>query len=187
MSKSFEITETALLGLVSIQRKRVGDDRGYFERMFCSQDLEFATADKTLTQINHSQTRRRGTVRGLHFQNPPYAEMKIVSCLKGCVFDVAVDLRKSSPTFLKWHGEVLSAKNSKTILIPEGFAHGFQTLEEDCEMLYFHTAAYHSKAEAGLNALDPKLSVTWPIPITERSHRDNQLQFIGEDFLGVIL
>ena len=96
-------------------------------------------------------TASRGTVRGMHFQHPPHAETKFVSCLRGEVFDVAVDLRNGSPTFLHWHAEILSADNHRTLVIPEGFAHGFQTLSDDCEMLYFHTAAYNPEAEGGLN------------------------------------
>ncbi len=94
------------------------------------------------------------------------------TCLRGEVFDVAVDLRDNSPTFLRWHAEVLSAENHKTLVIPEGFAHGFQTLADDCEMLYFHTAAYHASAEDGLNALDPGLAIKWPLDVDVLSDRD---------------
>lgn len=98
----------------------------------------------------------------MHFQRTPHAEMKLVSCVRGLVFDVAVDLRRGSPTFLRWHSELLSADNHKTLVIPEGFAHGFQTLTDDCEMLYLHTTAYAPDAEAGLNPQDARLAIAWP-------------------------
>ena len=121
----------------------------------------------------------------MHFQHPPHAETKFVSCLRGEVFDVAVDLRQGSPTFLRWHAEILSAGNHKTLMIPEGFAHGVQTLTEDCEMLYFHTAAYQPGAECGLNAKDPRLNIRWPEAITELSPRDAAHPLVTEDFSGV--
>ncbi len=105
--------------------------------------------------------------------------------LRGEVFDVAVDLRKNSPTFLQWHAEVLTETNYKTFVIPEGFAHGFQTLTDECELLYLHTAAYDSKAEAGLNALDPRLAIAWPAPISEQSTRDQQHAMLTSDFSGL--
>ena len=138
-------------------------------------------------QINRTKTAKAGTVRGMHFQYPPHAEMKLVSCLRGEVFDVAVDLRKNSPTFLHWHAETLSDHNHKTFVIPEGFAHGFQTLSDDCELIYFHTALYHQEAEGGLDALDKRISIEWPPPILERSMRDQKHLALAEDFSGVEL
>src|SRR3990172_421521 len=154
MSRRFEIFETPLAGLAIIQRTPIGDSRGYLERLFCAEELQALVRNKNIAQINHTLTARRGALRGMHFQHPPRAEVKFVSCLRGEVFDVAVDLRRGSPTFLHWHGANLSADSHKTVLIPEGFAHGFQTLTDDCEMLYFHTAAYQTEAEGGLNAQD---------------------------------
>jgi dTDP-4-dehydrorhamnose 3,5-epimerase len=161
-----------LQGLKLIQRNPIGDHRGYLERMFCEEELQSLIPGRSIVQINHTLTAKRGTVRGLHFQYPPHAETKIVSCLRGEVFDVAVDLRHGSPTFLHWHAEILSADNHRTLLIPEGFAHGFQTLTEDCELLYFHTAAYQPSAEGGLNAQDAKLDIRWPEAVIELSSRD---------------
>jgi len=123
----------------------------------------------------------------MHFQNAPYAETKFVTCLRGEVFDVAVDVRKNSPTFLHWHGELLTQDNHTTLLIPEGFAHGFQTLTSDCEMLYFHTAAYHADSEGALNAQDPRLTIKWPMAITEQSERDKSHALITPNFKGVQL
>ena len=138
-------------------------------------------------QINHTFTASRGTVRGIHFQYPPHTEIKFVSCLRGEVFDVAVDLRCNSPTFLCWHSEMLSADNHRTLVIPEGFAHGFQALSNDCEMLYLHTAAYQPDAEDGLNVRDPRLSIEWPLPIVELSQRDAGFPLLDETFAGVVI
>lgn len=187
MSDRFDINETPLQGLQLIQRKPLGDSRGYLERLFCQTDFAKLLHEQTIVQINHTLTGKTGTVRGMHFQHPPSAETKFVMCLKGEVYDVAVDVRADSPTFLQWHGEILSAANHKTFLIPEGFAHGFQTLTEECEMLYFHTAAYQSNAEAALNALDPKLAIQWLLPVIEQSSRDKEHPMIKPDFQGVML
>jgi dTDP-4-dehydrorhamnose 3,5-epimerase len=110
-----------------------------------------------------------------------------VNCLRGEVFDVAVDLRHGSPTFLHWHAEILSANNHRTLLIPEGFAHGFQTLTEDCELLYFHTAAYQPSAEGGLNAQDSKLDIRWPEPVIELSSRDAAHPSVNVAFVGLLV
>ncbi len=183
----FVIEKTPIAGLHVIQRKPIDDERGYFERMFCSGELQSVIGGWQIAQINHTKTTKKGTVRGMHFQHPPYAEMKLVSCLRGEVFDVAVDLREDSPTFLKWHTEILSEDNHKTFAIPVGFAHGFQTLTDDCELIYFHTAAYQPVAEAGLNALYARLSIKWPLPIEEHSMRDQQHPALADDFAGIKL
>lgn len=142
---------------------------------------------KPIVQINHTLTRLKGTVRGMHYQLPPYAEIKMVSCLHGEVFDVAVDLRKGSPTFLQWRGEVLSAANRRSLLIPEGFAHGFQALSGDCELVYLHTASHRPDAEGGLNVMDPALAIAWPLAIGEVSERDGNHKLIEKDFQGIVL
>ena len=181
----FVTERTPFVGLEIIQRKAIGDERGYLERMFCNEDLHSTIRNRRIVQINRTNTAKAGTVRGMHFQHPPHAEMKLVSCLRGEVFDVAVDVRKNSPTFLKWHAETLSEHNRKTFVIPEGFAHGFQTLCDDCELVYFHTAAYHQVAEGGLDALDERLAIDWPLPIFERSIRDQQHAALSNDFSGI--
>lgn len=181
----FVIEKTPIDGLRVIQRLPVSDDRGYLERMFCSNEFKHIIGQRSIMQINHTLTKMTGTVRGMHFQYQPHAEMKLVSCLRGEVFDVAVDLRKDSPTFLQWHAEVLTESNHKTFVIPEGFAHGFQILTEDCELLYLHTAAYAPEAEAGLNALDAQLAIEWPLPITDRSLRDQQHFMLTPEFSGL--
>lgn len=185
MSSRFDILDTPLSGLRVLQRKPIGDSRGYLERLFCSEELQALAPGKPIAQINHTLTASRGTVRGMHFQHPPHAEIKFVSCMRGEVFDVAVDLRHNSPTFLRWHAEVLSADNHKTLVIPEGFAHGFQTLTDNCEMLYMHTAAYLPGAEGGLNPQDPRLAIRWPLPVAGLSPRDAAHPLLGEAFAGV--
>ena len=185
MTERFHLIATPLHGLTLIQRKPISDHRGSLERLFCAEELEPLISGKRIAQINHTVTRRRGAVRGLHFQKPPYAEAKFVSCVRGEVFDVAVDLRQGSPTFLHWQAEVLSADNHLTFVIPEGFAHGFQTMRDDCEMLYVHTAPYRPTHEGGLNAKDPRLAVAWPQDIAEWSERDASFPFLTPDFAGL--
>lgn len=187
MSARFEIVATPLAGLDVLTRKHIGESRGWFERMFCIDELRSVLSGRSVVQINRTLTQKKGSVRGMHFQHVPSAEMKFVSCLRGEVFDVAVDLRPDSATYLQWHAEVLSADNRKTLLIPEGFAHGFQTLAEDCEMFYFHTAAYAPAAEGGLNPRDPDLAIDWPFPIAEMSARDAAHPMIAAGFAGVRL
>lgn len=181
----FTLEQTPIAGLQIMQRKPMGDERGYLERLFCASDLKPLIGDRNIVQINHTLTVQPGVVRGMHYQNPPYAEMKLVSCLKGEVYDVAVDLRKNSPTFLKWHAAILSEENHRSFAIPEGFAHGFQTLTDHCELIYLHTAAYAPEAEAGVDALDPLVGIEWPLPITERSVRDQAHRKINVEFLGL--
>lgn len=183
----FDFNSTPLQGLTLVQRKVIEDDRGFLSRFYCADEFREAGLNKPIAQMNHTLTRTKGTVRGMHYQNSPHTEAKVVSCLQGEVFDVAVDLRKNSPTFLQWHGAILSAKNRQSLLIPEGFAHGFQTLTEDCELIYLHSHTYHPESEAALNAIDPKLSIQWPLAITDSSERDKNHLFIEENFQGITL
>lgn len=186
MSTRLHLLDTPLPGLKAVERNLLGDRRGYLERMFCMQELSpVLPQGKRIEQINHTLTSHAGTVRGLHFQRRPHAEIKFVTCLAGEVFDVAVDLRRNSPTFLQWHGITLSADNHVTFVIPEGFAHGFQTLTPNAEMLYFHTAAYAPEAEGGINATDPTIGIHWPRTITERSLRDIDLPFVSDSHVGL--
>ena len=183
----FEIQPTPLAGLQCVQRQRLGDARGHLARLFCADELAAAGWQRPVAQINHTFTAARGTVRGLHYQRPPQAEMKLVSCLAGEVWDLAVDLRAASPTFLHWHAEVLSAENGRALLIPEGFAHGFQALSSDVQMLYLHSEAYAPAAEAALQVLDPRLAIAWPLPVHGLSPRDASHPQMPPDFRGVDL
>ena len=183
----FDFIPTPLAGLMLVERKITEDHRGFLSRFYCAEEFCGAGINKPIAQINHTLTRKKGAVRGLHFQYPPHAETKQVSCLRGEIFDVAVDLRHDSPTFMQWHGEIISAENRKSLLIPEGYAHGFQTLAEDCELIYLHTAAYHPEAEGALNVADPRLNIVWPLPINDLSERDRNHPFIGSGFQGIVL
>lgn len=183
----FRITGTPLAGLMVVERQRMGDSRGFLTRLFCFEELKAKGWTKPVAQINHTYTKRQGTVRGLHFQYPPHAEMKLISCLRGDVWDVAVDLRKDSRTFLQWHAVSLSNDNNRALLIPEGFAHGFQTMSDDVELLYCHSEAYAQHAESGLHPQDVRLAIDWPLPLVELSARDMAHQFLDENFEGVQL
>jgi dTDP-4-dehydrorhamnose 3,5-epimerase len=163
------------------------DHRGIFARLFCDELLQPFGWDGAIRQINQSLTRERGAVRGLHFQFPPHAEDKLVSCLHGEVFDVAIDLRRGSPSFLHWHGEILSGDNHRSLLIPKGCAHGFQALTADCMMLYLHSQPYHAASEGGLNPRDSRLAIDWPLPIGEISDRDAAHPMLADDFAGIDL
>ena len=182
-----KIKQTPLQDSFIIEPEPFMDDRGLFARVFCQNELRNILRDKNIVQINHSLTRQKGAIRGMHFQYPPMAEIKMVKCLGSSVFDVIIDLRKGSPTFLKWHGVILSAENMKMIYVPEGFAHGFQTLEENCELLYFHTEFYSPEHEGGVRYNDPKVGIKWPLEITDVSERDQNHQLLSRNFKGVIL
>ena len=181
----FEVQPTKLAGLQVITRQPIVDSRGWFERTYCFDTFTQLGINKTISQINRSFTLQKGSVRGMHFQTTPFAETKFVSCLKGEVFDVAVDLRAGSPTFLEWHGEVLSADNQRSLLIPEGFAHGFQTLSADCEMLYLHTQKFDPASSSGINPLDLRLAIDWPLVITEMSEGDRHRPMMLPTFEGL--
>lgn len=185
MKPRFIRKPTAIAGVEIIERLPLHDDRGYLERLYCASELSALTQGRPIVQINHSLTRRQGTVRGLHLQYSPHAETKLVTCLRGQVFDVAVDLRQGSASFLHWHGEPLSADNHRSLLIPAGCAHGFQTLTDDCELLYLHTACHVPEAEGGFNPTDPRLAIQWPRPIAERSTRDAAHPWIDAHFEGI--
>lgn len=182
---SLAILTTPLAGLHVVQRKCLEDPRGFFSRLFCAEELSAAGFKLAVAQANQTLTRKRGAVRGMHYQHPPHAEDKYVSCLRGEVFDVAVDLRRGSPTFLRWHAEVLSADNQRSLLIPQGFAHGFQALSDDCELLYLHSRPYAAQAEGALHASDPALAIVWPLPIAELSARDASHPYIDDAFRGI--
>ena len=183
----FTVTELPLPGLKCVERQRLGDARGFLSRLFCAEELAAAGWNRPLAQINHTYTARRGTVRGMHFQYPPHAEIKLVNCIRGEVWDVAIDVRAGSKTFLRWHAERLSADNGCALLIPEGFAHGFQALSGDVELLYCHSSAYNAEAEAGLNATDPSWTIAWPLQIAEISARDARYPMLNEQFAGLAL
>lgn len=185
--KRFEIEHLPLPDLKRITRNRFGDKRGFLERLFCAIELREAGWGKPIVQVNQTYTARKGTVRGMHYQHPPYAESKLVTCISGAVWDVAVDLRPESPTFLQWHAEELSHDNRRSLLIPAGFAHGFQTLTDDVVLIYCHDNEYNPSSETGLNPTDPRLNIRWPLPISVMSDRDLGHPMLTTDYAGVRL
>lgn len=170
-----QLTPAPLSGLWEIRTSPNGDDRGRFTRLFCTSEFAVVRSDLRFVQVNHSVTAHRGTVRGLHFQHAPASEAKLIRCIRGSVFDVAVDLRRQSPTFGKWHAVELSADNERELFIPEGFAHGFQSLSDNVELLYQHTAPYTPNCESGLLYCDPFIAIEWPLAVTTVSERDARL------------
>jgi len=180
-----KILPTLIAGLSVVETTPHTDARGAFARLYCEDELRALIGDRRIVQINHSRTAAVGALRGLHFQHPPHAEMKLVRCLRGRVWDVAVDLRHDSSTLLRWHGEELTPRNTRMMVIPEGFAHGFQVLEPGSELLYLHTASYAPDAEGGLRHDDPALGIAWPLPVTDLSARDAGHPLIAPDFNGI--
>jgi dTDP-4-dehydrorhamnose 3,5-epimerase len=176
-----------LSGTYKIDLEKVTDDRGFFARLFCKREFKENNLNTQWVQINNSYNLKSGTVRGLHFQHPPYSEVKLVRCTSGAIWDVIVDLRRDSPTFLKWFGLELTATNKAMLYIPEGFAHGFQTLTDQTEVLYFHNKAYKKNKEDGINVLDNQLKIYWPLPIANISERDKAFSYIENSFKGIIV
>jgi len=182
-----QLTPAPLEGLYEINHQPVGDARGRFTRLFCERELAPIRHGLHFTQVNLSETRGLGTLRGMHYQTPPAAEAKLIRCLRGRVFDVAVDLRAGSPTFLRWHALELSDDNHRAVFIPEGFAHGFQALTDEVQLLYMHTAPWTPACEVGLRHDDPRLDIQWPQSVTNISERDRSYSLIGDHFSGVRL
>lgn len=182
-----KVLATPLAGLHEIRYAPIGDARGRFTRLFCEQELAPIRPGLHFTQINLSETHARGTLRGMHYQTPPAAEAKLIRCLRGRVFDVAVDVRAGSPTFLQWHAVELAEDADNAVFIPEGFAHGFQTLTDDAHLLYMHTASWTPACEAGLRHDDPRLAIDWPLSAVNISERDHSYAPIDDAFQGVRL
>ncbi len=166
------IEKTPLSGCLVITPKRFGDDRGFFSETWNRQALQGLGVDIDFVQDNHSLSRQAGTLRGLHFQAPPRAQAKLVRVVRGSVFDVAVDYRKTSPTFGKWFGLVLSAENGQQLLVPEGFLHGFLTLEPNTEVLYKCSDYYAPSHDHSVRYDDPDIAIDWPAPVTTLSDKD---------------
>lgn len=178
-------TETKLPGSYTIELEPFNDERGWFARYFCKDEFSKIGHTKEWLQMNHSTTFKKGSLRGMHYQLQPFSEIKMVRCIAGAVFDVIIDVRKESLTFLQWFGAELSAENKKMIYIPEGFAHGFQCMTDNCELLYHHSEYYKPNIEAGIRYNDPKINIEWPLPVTTVSKRDISHQCIDENFKGI--
>jgi dTDP-4-dehydrorhamnose 3,5-epimerase len=179
--------DTGLKGAYIIELEPRRDERGLFARTFCKREFSEINHTKEFVQFNHSMSSQKGTLRGMHFQIPPSAEIKLIRCIRGAVLDVIIDLRKGSPTFLKHIQVVLSEENMNMIYVPEGFAHGFQTLEDNTQMIYHHTEYYSPENERGLNFNDPTFNITWPLEPINLSEKDKKNPYIDNNFKGILI
>lgn len=166
--------ETRLPGAFVLETEPIRDERGFFARTFCQREFEARGLDPRIAQCNLSYNRRRGTLRGMHYQAAPHAEAKVVACVRGAIWDVVVDLRPDSPTFRAWFGLELAAGSGRALYVPEGFAHGFQTLTDDAEVFYQMSEFYHPESARGVRWNDPAFGIEWPLAEPEMSPRDRQ-------------
>jgi dTDP-4-dehydrorhamnose 3,5-epimerase len=167
-----KFTETSLKGVYTIDLEPIGDSRGYFSRFWCGRELDDQGLGFEIAQINSSYNATAGTVRGFHYQQDPHSEAKVVSCTSGRIYDVAVDARPDSPTYLDWFGIELSANDNRQLFIPPGFAHGYQALVDDSQLLYVVSEFYAPDSESGLRYDDPAIGVSWPHQVTSVSDKD---------------
>jgi len=179
-----KLTKLDLLDAYIIEPNTNKDHRGSFSRVFCKEELS-SIFQGNIAQINHSITTQKGSIRGLHFQYPPSSEIKIVKCINGSVFDIIVDIREGSATFMQCYSTILSNKNMRMMYVPKGFAHGFQTLENDTQLLYMHSEVYTPENEGALNIFDPILNIQWPLEVSDISIRDTHHPMIEKDFKGI--
>jgi dTDP-4-dehydrorhamnose 3,5-epimerase len=170
---------TRIAGVFRVQLEPRGDQRGYFARVFDIGKMHEVDPRFQIVQINRSLTQAKGTIRGLHFQRAPHAEDKLVQCLRGAIFDVAVDIRPNSPTYRQWVGQELSAENKELLLVPKGCAHGFQTLTADCLVEYFVSESYAPLSEGGILWSDPAVGVAWPLGQPTTSEKDAAWPLLG--------
>jgi dTDP-4-dehydrorhamnose 3,5-epimerase len=166
--------ETKLKGVFIMEPERLEDERGFFARTWCQREFEAHGLNPRLAQCSISFNKRRGTLRGMHYQAAPYEEARLVRCTMGAIYDVAIDLRRSSAAFKQWTAVELTADNRRMLHIPEGFAHGFQTLEDDTEVLYQMSEFYHPESITGVRWDDPAFEITWPEEVKVISARDRQ-------------
>lgn len=177
--------ESPLKGAYIIESKPYADERGLFARTFCKNEFQVIGHDKEFVQFNHSLTIKKGTIRGVHYQLPPFSEIKLIRCVAGSVYDVIVDLRKDSPTFLKFMSVELTAKNMLSLYIPQGFAHGFQTLADNAQLIYHHTAYYTPDYEGGIRYDDPAIGINWPLPVSVITEKDLNHKLLNNSFKGI--
>ena len=180
-----KIKSLPINGAFEIELVDFKDSRGTFKRLFCSKEFNNLIPSKQIVQINSSETFRKGSIRGMHFQTKPKAETKLIHCINGEVFDVIIDLRKSSNTFLQWHSVKLSSHLNNMVIIPDGCAHGFQVLSENSRLIYFHTEFYSPEYESGIRYDDPLIGIDWPLEIDFVSERDKKHQLLTENFEGI--
>ena len=177
--------ETPVHGVRLIELEKRGDARGFFARMFCENEFGAAGLETRFVQVNNSLTGKKGTLRGLHYQMEPAAEVKVVRCVKGALWDAVVDLRPDSPTCGKWFGAELSAENRNMMYVPRGFAHAFLTLTDDVEAIYLVSQFYSPQNERGVRWNDPHFGVQWPIEPAEISEKDAKWPDFDPEFHGV--
>jgi len=179
--------ETPLKGSYLIELDPFRDERGLFARAFCKNEFVKINHSKEFVQINHSVTVQKGTIRGLHYQVPPSCEIKLIRCIRGKVFDVIVDIRRGSLTFLNYFGIELSEQNMKMIYVPEGYAHGFQTLAPNSQLIYHHSNYYNSEDERGIRYSDPLIGINWPLKPSVVSERDKNYDLLDKQFGGITI
>lgn len=177
--------ETSLKGAYIVELDKYEDERGFFARSWCEQEFFSAGLETKLVQCNVSFNKKKGTLRGLHYQIPPQAETKLVRCTRGALYDVIVDLRADSPTFLKWFAVELTARNYRMLYIPQRFAHGFQTLEDETEIFYQMSEFYAPQAARGIRWNDPRLGITWPEGNRTISKKDLEYVHLDRAFAGM--
>jgi dTDP-4-dehydrorhamnose 3,5-epimerase len=176
-----------LNGAFTIDVEPFKDNRGFFTRTFCENEFNQHGLAQHFVQANHSGTIGKGVIRGMHFQYPPFAEVKLVKCVQGAIYDVIIDVRHDSPTFLKWYGTELTSENKRMMYVPEGFAHGFQSLSDYSEITYMVSNFYDKGSEGGIRYNDPKIKIDWPLDVSLVSEKDGNILFINEEFKGVTL
>jgi dTDP-4-dehydrorhamnose 3,5-epimerase len=176
-----------LAGAFTIDVQPFQDSRGFFTRTFCEKEFGEHKLVQHFVQANHSGTNGKGVIRGMHFQHPPHGETKLVKCVQGSIFDVIVDVRGGSPTFLQWYGAELSADNKRMMYVPVGFAHGFQSLTDYSEITYMVSNFYNKESEGGVRYNDEKVKIEWPLPVSLVSEKDQAIPLIDSSFKGVIL
>jgi len=181
----FEKIKTPIKDLFVMKTSRIGDDRGHLSRLFCADVFEAYGWSMPLVQVNFTKTVKKGTVRGFHFQHYPFDEFKLIRCLSGQVYDVALDLRRDSDTFLQSYSQILTEDNDMNFLLPPGVAHGYQSLTDNAELLYFHSQQYSPDHEGGINPLDPRIEINWPENISKISKKDKERQLLSDTFKGV--
>lgn len=170
-----------------LQAEPIQDSRGTFTRLYCENELRHITGNKPVVQINHAHTRHQGVIRGMHFQKPPKEETKLIRCIQGAMFNVIVDLRAGSPTFLQWHGQLLTEDNNFMVYIPSGFAHGSQILADNTGLVMFHTDFYSREHEGGIRYDEPLVGISWPMPVTELSEKDRLCPYLDKHYKGIEL
>lgn len=180
-----KFAETPLKGAYIIETEPFKDSRGLFARTYCKNEFQQIGHHKEFVQFNHSMTVQKGTIRGMHYQVPPSAEIKLIRCVRGCVFDVIIDIRENSPSFLSYVSVELSEDNMKIIYVPEGFAHGFQTLENNTQLIYHHTQFYTPENERGIRYNDPAIHINWPLDAVNITEKDQNYSLIDNHFKGI--